>query len=181
MEINKLISTIIVAIVMGIVVFLFVMPKYRELSLLQSVLAQRQAEYDSESAYNEKIAEMIRGMDSKKDAVDKINSALPADVNFSPLVYFFQKETAEAGLNLKSITFTKVSSPAVGQSVKNISFNLLLSGGYQSLKDLLLTLDLSARLFEVNSISFRSAPKPAAATSETPIYDFQLEVVTHTY
>lgn len=176
MKINKPISAIIILLVILILYFLFIMPEYRKISDLQNNLAQKQIEYDGKSVYYSKIAELIKNIESKPDSLEKINSALSSDYYLSSLVYFFQKKGAENGLKVNSIALSQISAPATDNNIKDITFSIRLSGTYESLKKFLSSLDKSARLFEVNSISFSGT-----GNSPQQIYDFNMEVQTHAY
>lgn len=178
MKINKPISTIIIFVIILLIIFLFVLPKYRQVDALQNDLAKKQAEYDNKSAYYAKIRDIIKNIENKKEALSKINSALPTDSYLSSLVYFFQRKGAEAGLAITSMALSQVSKPDLKKDIKDITFNLRLSGTYESFKNFLSSLDKSARLFEVNSISFSGLQVRRAGPQ---IYEFNMEVKTHAY
>ena len=187
MEINKSVSTIILFIITAMVVFLFVVPKYQEGKDLENSLVQKQVAYNEDSAYYAKISELAKTIDSQKNNLEKINASLPSDFSLSPLVYFFQKKGAENGLIVKSVVFSQLSPPSPANNIRDILFTVNVLGNYQGLKGFLASMDRSARLFEVNSISF-TAPPAAGAAQETPqqksqqqIYTFELVIKTHTY
>ncbi len=187
MKINKLVLAIIIFIIILILVFLFVMPKYKKLSELQDTLAKKQLEYDNKSIYYAKIAEIIKSIETKKDALGKIDSALPSDFYLSSLIYFFQRKGAESGLAIKSVTLSKVSAPvaaaAADTDIQDITFNIRLSGTYEGFKNFIAALDKSARLFEVNSITFSNsgAGKDPKLSALGQTYEFNMEVLTHIY
>lgn len=160
------------------------LPKYQKSNDLQNNLAQKQAEYNGKSIYYAKIAEIIEIIEGKKDTLEKINSALPSNFSIASLVYFFQKKGSEVGLVVKSITLSQISIPTSEERFKNIIFKVNLSGNYQGLKNFLSSLDKSARLFEVNYISFISSEISQSlkqSKNQQQTYDFQLEVQTHAY
>ena len=157
MEVNKLVSAIVIFVIALVVVFLFVMPKYQKFNDLQIILAQKQAEYNGESAYYAKLSELIKNIDERKDISEKIDSALPSHFSMAPLIYFFQKKATATGLVVKSLVFSPGSGVVPGQKMRSIAFTVDMSGSYEGLRDFLAVLDKSARIFEVNSISFVSA------------------------
>ncbi len=184
MTFNKTFSTIIIFVVALVVALLFVFPKYKESSSLENKLAQNQAKYDADVEYYAKIASLSKDIDDKKDLLEKINIALPTDSSLAPLVYFFQKKGAESGLVVKSVVMTKNSSLADNKEIKDIIFTLNVLGNYQGLKNFLASLETSARLFEVNAIAFKSPVASQDANkskNQQQVYDFQLEVETHSY
>ena len=189
---NKPVSTIIVIIIITILIFLFVIPKYQESRDLQTKLYEKQATYNGESAYYAKLSELVKDIESRKDVLEKIDSALPPDTSFAPLLYFLQKKGDESGLVVKSVTFSQALQGPYGQvlqessdkKIKNVMFTLNLSGNYQGLKKFLASLEKSARLFQVDDISFLSQEPLRGTTqlqSKLQVYDFKLDVKTQTY
>ncbi len=194
MEINKPVATIIILVITLILTFLLAWPKYQESSGLQKEMVEKQAEYNGKSVYFQKISQVLLQIENKKDSLEKINNALPDNISFAPLVYFLQKKGTETGLILKSITFSQISPAIFGQQsslpegsikeIKNIAFTVNVLGNYQGLKNFLASLENSARIFEMNTISFasqQSSVGPAQQNSKSQIYDFKLSLKTHTY
>ncbi|OGZ63770.1 MAG: hypothetical protein A3A98_00565 [Candidatus Staskawiczbacteria bacterium RIFCSPLOWO2_01_FULL_40_39] len=189
MEINKPVSTVIIFIITLVLIFLFVWPKYQESIVLQKKLAEKQAEYNNKAMYYVKILDAMNEINSRKEVIGKISSALPSDVAFAPLVYFLQKKSSEAGLIIKSIKFSEVSKKNPNQTldgsgIKVIKFNMNILGNYQGLKNFLLLLERSARLFEVDSISFNALQAQqglSQSNNQSQTYNFSLDLQTHTY
>ncbi len=184
MNFNKTFTIVIIFVVTLLVAILFAVPKYQESSSLENKLAQNQAKYDADANYYAKIASLAKDIEDKKDLLEKINIALPANSSLAPLVYFFQKKGAESGLVVKSVVMAKNSSSGDNKEIKDIIFTLNVLGNYQGLKKFLTSLDSSARLFEVNAISFKapiSSQDVSKSKNQQQSYDFQLEVETHSY
>ncbi len=193
MQLHKPTISIIMAIIVGILIFLFVIPKYQEFQDAKITLSKKQAEFNGESLYHGKISEIIQAISERKEVMDKVESSLPEESEIASLIYFFQKTSNETGLVIKSLTFadTPVSVPMVlpvkaglrpKKAIKDVVFTINLSGGYQGLKSFLLATEKSARLFEVESIVLN--PLQSGQTSalvKLPNYDFKLQVKTHTY
>lgn len=191
MEINKPVAAVIVLAVTLIFVFLFAVPKYKESGDLQASLVKKQAEYDGKSVYYLKVLALISDIEDRKDALEKINSALPSNFSFASLIYFLQKKADKAGLSIQSVTFSDIlpasygeTSQVLSKEVKNITFTLYLSGNYRDLKNFLSSLERSARLFEVKTISFASLERLGGAEqfqNQSMMHEFKLEVKTYTY
>ncbi len=187
MEINKPISTIIILIIALILFFFFVAPEYGKSENLQNNLGQKQAEYDGKSVYYAKVSELIASIESRTDALEKINSALSSDFSFAPIASFLQQKGVENGLTIQSIMFSQISPTTTNQKVKDVTFTVNVSGNYQGLKNFVSSLDTSARLFEVNSMNFSlSSPSIVSndikqSKNQQQTYSLKLEVVTHTY
>ena len=184
MEINKLTSTVIIIFITSILVFLFVIPKYQEVGDVQNSLYEKEAEYNSKALYFSNIANLVAIIESKQDSLANIDAALPTDFSLAPLVFFFQKKGKENGLIVRSVTFSKISPPTAEHKIRNVTFRINIMGNYASLKNFLSSLDKSVRLFELSSISFRSpsaSQDVATLENQQKIYDFVLELQTHTY
>lgn len=179
MDINKFVSAIIILVISLMITFLFVLPKYYESNEVQNELTTKQTEYESKVAYYAKIKEIIDGLESKRDILEKVDNALPNQFSFAPLIYFLQRKGDENGILIRSIAFSQNTPDPLNKDVKSAAFAVDITGNYQGLKNFLMALDKSERLFEVNSISFIS-PK-TNPTGSQQIYDFKLIIETHTY
>ncbi len=188
MEINKPVTALILFVITGILLFLFVIPAYGELQAAKNTLANKEAEFNGESDYYAKIADLAKGINDRKDALAKVDQALPVNGSIAPLIYFFQQRGTESGLLIKSITFSNantitpalIGGQAAKKSVKDIIFQLDLTGNYQGLKTFLGILEKSARLFEVDTIAL--APLQSLQNvAQVQNYDIKLQVKTHTY
>lgn len=180
MTINKPVSAIIIFIISSILIILFVAPKYQESLDLQDSVAMAQAKYNGKSAYSAQVSALIKDVESRKDALEKVDSALPNQFSFAPLMNFFQKKGVESGLTITKVAFSQISKPQDNQ-IRNVTFTVNMSGNYQSFKKFLLAMDASARLFEVNAISFSHPAGILKPINQQQTYDFQMEVMTHTY
>jgi len=202
MEINKPIVSIIILTVNLILIFLFVIPKYKESIELQKSVAQKQAEYNVKGDYYIKLLSTVKSIDERQDLLQKIDSALPSNFSLAPIVYFIQKKSIESQLTIKSITFSgghdtlpinfneqvgNSSGKNGGTGIKSIILTVNLSGSYQGLKLFLYSLERSARLFQVENISFVpvgiSSPQGSGTSvlDQARTYDFKLEIKTFTY
>lgn len=204
MQINKPVSAIILFLLIALVVWFFVMPKYDQFGRVKVQLAEAQAEYEGKAAYYEKIGQIIKDIESRKDVLAKIDSSLPPVSAAAPIIYFLQGKASETGLLLKSLTYASGSvapvSGATGaaaaaaaakkaaeeKQVKDIMFTINLTGNYQGLKNFLVALEQSARLFEVESLTLTPLLSlQSSSASLTPsalqTYDFKLQIKTHTY
>lgn len=176
MEIKKPILIILITIITSLLIFIFVSPKYNEFRVSQIKLGALETEYNSKYAYYAEVTRVYSELQLRKDSLEKVDDALPAVPRFSNLIYFTQKKASENGLVLKDLVFTKISSPASGNRTRDIIFSVSLLGSYESLKNFIKALEKSANLIEVNSISFSSQ-----ASSSSSIFQFSLELKTHSY
>jgi Tfp pilus assembly protein PilO len=183
MKINKPVWASIMLILTVVFAGIFVWPKFQKLGELQSALARKQVEYRNKSNYYAKIDQVTKTIEEKKDVLDKIGSALPDKFYLSSLTYFFQQAATNANLKLSSASLSEVSNPPAGTRIKNVIFNIHVVGTYDNFKKFLASLENSARLFEINSISFNAASgtNTTQAKQLSNLYDFNLDVLAHTY
>lgn len=192
MTVNKPIIASTLFVITALSVFFFIWPEYREFGDVKTALAKKQAEYNGASAYYDVIANTLLQIDQRKEALGRIDSALPSEASVASLIYFFQKKGAETGLLIRSINFSNtaavetasIRSIAAKQEIKNITFAISLVGNYPGLKNFLASLESSARVFEVETISLvplQSSQNQAKGQEGLPTYDIKLQIKTHTY
>jgi Tfp pilus assembly protein PilO len=112
MEINKTVSILLILLIAVTAFFVFVVPEYQRSKELELNLETRQAQYANQSSYYAKTSETLSKIENNQDALAKINSALPSELSLSSIVYFLQKKGAEAGMSVKSVTFSGAPSDA---------------------------------------------------------------------
>ncbi len=186
MEINKPVSSILIFIITLLAVFFFVLPEYQASNDARQSLAKKQTEYSTKSLYYAQIAKADQDLQADQDSLAKMDSALPPQFLFAPLLHFFQQKGSDAGLTVTSVGFLPIVTEDSDTGFKTVTTTLALKGTYQDLKHFLASLDTSARLFEVINITFKGADATQAATKK-PVtagpesFNFQMEVTTHAY
>lgn len=130
--------------------FTLVLPKYQDFVYTQSVLAQKEEELNSKTAYYSKIQEIWGELEKYQDVLAKIDSAVPNDFSIPVLFNYLQTTAGDTGLIMENLTFEGVA----GNKVKEISIRLQLAGDYSSFKNFLSAIENSARFFKVGSINF---------------------------
>jgi Tfp pilus assembly protein PilO len=163
-----------VCLFLTIVLGIFLLwPKYQDLSELKLEIFKKKLEIQSQEDYLLNLQEASRKLEERQNVLAKIDSALPPDSSLPVLFNFFQKASSESGLVLGD--FGKIAiSPEEKLSPREITLNLFLSGPYPAFKNFLYALENSARLIEVENISF-STPL------EEDIFSFQLGIKVHSY
>ncbi len=155
------ISLIVISIVLG---YFFVLPKYNELKQQKLDLANLEKAIESKNNYYLSISRISKEMGKKKEEIDKLSSALPSKMPLPVLFNYFENLVEENGL-----VFDDISSDARGNSldnkkenvdagIKKIRLSVSVSGSYEDFKKFLDVLWKSAKLIDINSISF-SSPK----------------------
>lgn len=137
-------------------------------------------EKDSELRYQEENFQELREISEKlktyENSLSKIDSALPRAASVPLFLDFIQKASAQSGLSLKTISPSLNASAEKeggGGVIKEMRVNLTVSGSYSDFMGFLSFLENSARLIEVENISF--------ASSEKSPLSFNLTIKTHSY
>jgi Tfp pilus assembly protein PilO len=166
--------------VIGICFFLTILlgifliwPKYQDLTELKLEVFKKKLEIQSQGDYLLDLQEASQKLEENQEVLAKIDSALPSDSSLPVLFNFFQKASSESGLVLGD--FGKIAiSPEEESGLRETSLNLFLSGPYPAFKNFLYALENSARLIEVENISFSSP-------LEEDIFSFQMGIKVYSY
>lgn len=181
MEIDRPITIAIIFLIVLILIFYVVMPKYRSFQNLLAVLGMKETELQAKNAYFVEVTEVYKELMQYQDVLQKIECALPSKFSPAELVNFVYKKTIENGVSLKGIGIIRSSEVGTGTNVKEIILPLELTGSYSSLKNFLSSLEKSARLVEIEDISFAVQPpsleKPQVSTS----YPFSVTIKLYSY
>jgi len=196
MDFDRPIAIALILFTIVLLIFFLVVPKYNQFKVLQQTLGEKQAAYDAKFAYYSEIGTIYAKLVEKKEIVEKIDNAIPSEMSYGPLVYFFQKKALENGLIVKGLFLTKAAPINPDSELREIVFSMNLLGEYTALKSFMASLERSARLFDTNNISFGTMVAPvtpaSSSSSKTPAkspvqiqiiqtYPFQLEIKTYSY
>ena len=117
----------------------------------------------------------FKKLEDYEESLEKIEDALPSTPSLAPLIYFLQTKSSENGLIFRRANLLSVSLVSEKSDIKEIIFSLEFFGSYPAFKKFLSSLEKSARLIEVESISFVSQQE----SSQT--YPFNLTIKVHSY
>ncbi len=134
----------------------FLWPKFQDLREVQKNIKEKEEQLQSNEEYFSNLKEIKISLEDYQGKLSKINSALPDDPSLPSLFNFLQKASSQSGLTLKGISPFAISSSEEFPTLKEIQFGLKIIGSYSSFKNFLSTLEKSARLIEVENISFIS-------------------------
>lgn len=173
----------ILLVALGIAV---VFPKYQNLNSLQLKVKEKEAVLQFEKEYFSNISEASEKLKEYEESLSKINSALAAEPRLPALFNFLQTAASQNGLVLKKIAPT-LPSPLKEElveegwspEIRETGTNLVVAGSYSSFKNFLSTLEKTARMIELESISF-STPHLLEGEGAGPI-DFNLRVKVYSY
>lgn len=179
MTIDRPLTIAVILFVILLLVFFLVYPEYKTFKGLQMQLGETIAKFNAEYDYYSAIDKTYFDLQSRQDEIKKIDDALPQGQApiLSEIVYFLQKTAKENGLVINNLflskSFSSASGSNTGKDVKDIIFTMDMSGNYAPLKNFIVSLENSSRVFEVTNISFSSATDPP--------YAFSLQIKTYSY
>ncbi|PIR71770.1 MAG: hypothetical protein COX89_01390 [Candidatus Nealsonbacteria bacterium CG_4_10_14_0_2_um_filter_37_10] len=166
-----------------IVVFLFltlamgiglIWPKYQELKFSEQRNEEKRAEIAGKEEYFQDLKKAAEALKNYQNQLSKIDSALPPDPGLEVLFNFLQKASSQSGLVLTDIKSSVTSKIADLEGLKETELSLVVSGAYTSFKNFLSVLEMTARLIEVESISFSSSEKEG-------LQKFNLKIKVYSY
>lgn len=173
---NKILLTAINFLIAIGVLFVLVLPKNKALHELNSQIEVKKIEIQTQENYFKNLQDLSKKLAAFPDEVSKINSALPSTPSLYSLIYFLQKTSSASGLIIKQIDFGEISKLKENSNIKSIPISLGVMGSYQSLKNFLLDIEKSARIIEIDNLSFTYPGK-----TEKEGYNFNLEFKAHSY
>ncbi len=182
MKLNRPVTIGLILIIIIIVGFYFVLPKYKEVKKFQVKVAEKEAELKAKEEYFRKLSETLQKLTEHEENVKKINTALPEKVSLPPLIYFIQDKTLENGLILGDLNLQGTSSLEKKTGLKQTSFSLGVTGSYSAFRNFISSLEKSSRLIEISDVSF-GALRKRTREEESPlkIYQFNLGIKVYSY
>jgi Tfp pilus assembly protein PilO len=180
---------LISAILIGLSIFLaviFLWPRYQEFHNLLIQIENKEQEIQYQAEYYQALASVSEKLKEHQAKLEKIDLALPTGLEQSLiLLKLLQKIASENGLILTSISPLSIKPLPQNARLKEIQGTLELTGSYPALRNFLRALEKSARLIEVDNISF-STPRPLLVpggpeVEASDIFNFQLAIRTKAY
>lgn len=185
---SKLILIIGCFLLIALIGLFLIWPKYQKLSTLKLEIESKETELRYVEEYFAKLNKLSQELKEYESQLSKIDFALPSDSSSTviSLINFIQRASSQNGLivkNLKSFSISLPKSPAPTPGspqtqppsrIKEISLDFETSGSYFALKNFLNALEKSAKIIEVENVSFSTKEK-----EETPSFD--LKIKTYSY
>ena len=198
---NRFIFTIVTILLSVVVGVLMIYPKYQILEEKKVLIENKEQELKNIEERFAEVNEALEKLENYKEELAKIDIGLPDDPSVSTLLNFIKETVAIKQLSLTSLSTNFISSyekedsvpirenvnmedgesSSAGEAalpaktIQEIEVSLTVAGPYELFKSLLIELEESARLIEVESISF------SYAGSAEGIYSFSLSLKTHSY
>jgi Tfp pilus assembly protein PilO len=154
---------------------ILVWPKYQSYLEVAQTIENKKSFFENQSQYFQKLQAVLEDLQKEKEAVAKVNAALPSSMEFSSLVNYLQKVSSENGLAIQKIAIGNITSLKDMERIKEHHISIGLSGSYSSFESFLARLEKSSRLFEIEEILF-TVPK-----TESDFFNFTLKLKVHSY
>ena len=171
---NILIITVAFFLVSLAVIVFILWPSFQELQIVREEVRGKKIEVETKEEYFLKLGEIRTQLRGYEDDLAKINSALPNNPSLPSLFNYLQKTASASGLVLESISDFTTSPSKDFPALRETSFGIGVSGSYFSFKNFLSTLEKSARLIRVESISFSGG-------GEGDLFLFNLRIKVYSY
>lgn len=155
-----------------------IVPKYNQYKRLSSQWEKAQQNLEAKQKYYAQLFTINGKLQQYQTAVAKVGAALPMAPDAPALYRFIQEKASENGLILKGLGGLEVSRPK-NSAIGVIQFGGVVQGNYGALLSFLKSVEDSARLINVTSVSLLPEEK-ASANKKTkmaslPRYALSLE------
>lgn len=171
------IISIIILVLLIVGGYFYWWPEYQKFQELSLELKIKNATIRQEEEYLRELTNLSNKLADYKEALSKIDSAIPLEPSIPALFQFIQETSSENGLTLNEIRLMGITliqpQPEKEEKIKQISLGISVSGSYTSLKNFLSSIYKNARIIEVESINF-SSPKGTS-------FDFDLNLKTYAF
>jgi len=155
-----------------LLIFVLILPTYQDLTSLRKKISEKEAELEIQEKYFQELQKISEELKNYEIPLSKIDSALPLKPSLPELLNFIQKASSQSGLSLKEIGQASTFS-VEKEKIKETKLDLVLVGSYSDFKNFLSVLEKSARIIEVENISF-STPKEGS-------FNFILTIKVYSY
>lgn len=156
-SITIILASLTISVILAIFLFL---PAYNQYKETRISLEKAKTELEGHRDYQKKLEETNNILAQKSTIMDKVNSALPDEVDMASFLNFLDETAKASGSSIENVSWQE-SSPTKArgrneteQRIKNYNINLDFSASYFAFKNFLYTIESSARLVDISSISF---------------------------
>jgi len=177
---------IIIIILIGLSVvfsYFLALPQYNNLAELRSHVLDTQEELRNREEYISRLRGLSDGLRDHQPAVDKINYAFPEKADVPEVLVFLEQTASTNGLIIEEINVSAKSKSAsastVSSKIREKELTVSLLGKVESLTSFLAEVERSARLLEIDSLSFEYLEGELDAAQE--IFSFEVIFNVHSW
>ena len=152
-------------------------PMFQELSRIEHKLEQYNMALAGREKYVSDLAVLGQRLDTKREAIRKIETAIPDNTSIPALFDLLQKISSSSGLIVTEMTSSPRGSNLANSDIVVTEISLETIGTYDTLKAFIAQVKSSAQLLEITSISFNRSSSVALLDPEQ--FQFTLELETY--
>jgi type IV pilus assembly protein PilO len=171
---SRLNLTIIFFLIVAVMAATLLWPKFQDLQISRKNLEEKKDEFQNKEEYLMKLTGLRNSLKEYQTEFSKIGFALPDNPSLPSLFSYLQETSSESGLVLERISPFSLSSSQNFPGLQETIFSIEVSGVYSSFKNFLSLLEKSARLIEIENISFSSG-------GDDESFAFDLKIKVHSY
>jgi len=155
-------------------------PEAKKLSNLKTELSDQENVLFMRKEYAERLRRASNKIAKQRENIDKMEIALPKDAELSYTLEFIQDTISRTGLIFKKISGISVSNVKndEGKRIEETRVGLEVKSSYASFLNFLEEVEKSARLIEVDSISFVYPEELEGGETYSPLFDFSVTLKT---
>jgi len=170
---NRTIIAIILLGATAIASLFVVKPKYQEYAQKKAELEARQVELSYHQQHFSVLKDTEARLKQSQEAFAKIDNSLPSFFSLPAFYANMLKLTSQSGMVVDQISHTGTINPQ--ERLKKQSFSLSVSGTFASFNNFLNVIEKSAKIFEVDGMSFTYPEE------EGEVISFSLNMHTFSY
>ncbi|MDD5221270.1 MAG: type 4a pilus biogenesis protein PilO [Candidatus Pacebacteria bacterium] len=153
----------------------FIIPSYLEYQEIGRKLIVQKSFLDNQTLYYQKLKEIYDRLSQSPDAVLKVDTMIPNEMDYAALVNFLNIAGQETGVLIQSVSVGTQGKMAGQDRIKENNLFVTIMGTYASFKNFLYKIENSSRLFEIDEINFSSVK------AGTDFFNYNLKVRTYSY
>lgn len=164
----KAIKSLVGAILISIAVFIFwvvILPGYERRSYFLSAIESRSVDFESKNGLLQKIAELESEYQSKYAELKRMSLVIPAKKSIEEMITILDSIVSQSGVALQKMGLSAQEGGGSNLPYNTVSIELNGFGTYDSVSNLLNTIEKSIRLIDVTEISL-SLDDDAAVSEE---------------
>lgn len=146
-----------------VLIFTLIFPQYQKLSALKEEKVLKENEFQAQEKYFQDIEATAENLKQYETSLSKIDDSLPSEPYPVEFLNFIQKASSQSGLLLKEISLPATTAVAQ-EKLKESRVSLVFVGDYARLKNFLSVLENSARIIDVENVSFTTSEKEKTFT-----------------
>ena len=143
---RKLIGAVLISVA-SFLSFYFVLQNYNHITQLKTAVAERETLLASRTKIINDILELKKDYQSKKAEIEKISAAIPSKKGLPEIITAFEFMSSSTGLSLTTLNVAE--NPSSEDPFNTLRIENKLSGGYESFRNFLSSVESSRRLVDI--------------------------------